>query len=41
LITADTAALDLAAFGGTLEEMVWSAVVGFDLDIGLEETVDW
>jgi hypothetical protein len=40
LVTANTTSLDFASFGGTLEEMELLAVIGINLDVALEETVD-
>jgi len=31
---------DFASLGGTLEEMKLSAIIGINLDVALEETVD-
>lgn len=36
----NTASLDLASFGGTLEEMELSAIMCINLDVALEETID-
>jgi hypothetical protein len=36
----NTTPLDFALLGGTLEEMKLSAIIGINLDVAFEETVD-
>jgi hypothetical protein len=40
LVTANTAPLDFASLGSTLEEMKLSAIISLNLDVALEETID-